>query len=252
MIFRNINSSTSRKTVLAAGCDRRLRFLSRDDEKKLSLTVEPVRAEKDVGRSVARISEEAMEKLGVKQGDILEIGGSDNTGAIVRTGYEEDKGEDIIRIDGLLRESASAFIGEKVTVSEANVKEAVEVTLTPTLNIRLRGRTLKKSLLESLLGRPMSRDDILVPTGLSKKQMESLEEDMDKLSKEETESLKEKLEDIDSLRFIVTDKSPSGIVLVTNNTEINISSLEVTKEKIIHLLVNEQYDEAISKIEKLK
>jgi len=134
----------------------------------IKLTIAEARRQEDVGRSVARISKEAMDELGIKQGDIVEIEGSKKTGAIARSSYREDEGLDIVRLDGLERQNVGASIGEKVTIREAEVKEAERVTIAPTdqkIRIRGGGRALKKSL----LGKPASQGDLITPTGFQQK-----------------------------------------------------------------------------------
>ena len=99
--------------------------------KELRLTVAEARRQVDVGRSIARIDEKAMEELRIRQGDIVEITGSKSSGAIALRSYPEDKGLNIIRMDGLLRRNSGVAIGEKVRVRKADVKEAKRVTIAP-------------------------------------------------------------------------------------------------------------------------
>ncbi|KXA96108.1 hypothetical protein AKJ38_03925, partial [candidate division MSBL1 archaeon SCGC-AAA259I14] len=74
--------------------------MSNNERKEIQLTVAEARRQQDVGRSVARISRDAMKKLEIKQGDIVEVEGSKKSVAIVRSSYREDEGLDIIRLDG--------------------------------------------------------------------------------------------------------------------------------------------------------
>jgi len=87
--------------------------------------------QRDVGRGKVRIDADAMKKIGVSVGDIIEIEGKRKTAAIVWPAYTEDQGMDIIRMDGLIRKNASIGIGEKVSVRKAEAKVAALVKLAP-------------------------------------------------------------------------------------------------------------------------
>ncbi|MFP4005657.1 MAG: CDC48 family AAA ATPase [Candidatus Hadarchaeia archaeon] len=191
--------------------------MSKEKNNEIKLTVAEARRQKDVGKNVARVSKAVMNKLKVKQGDIIEIEGNKKSGAIVRSSYREDEGLDIIRLDGLERKNAGTSIGEKVTVRKAEVKEAETVTIAPTeQNIQIRGggQALKKSL----LGRPMSKGDLVTPTGM---QGDIFSQIFGGMFQEMGPSSSFGLGEI---RFMVTNSSPDGIVLITKRTNINLSS----------------------------
>ena len=85
----------------------------------------------EYGKGIARIESNAMKKLGVREGDIVEIEGKNVTGAIAVRPYPDDIGLDIARIDGLVRRNAGTSLSEKVKVRKAEIKEAKSVTLAP-------------------------------------------------------------------------------------------------------------------------
>ncbi|MEN3052525.1 MAG: CDC48 family AAA ATPase [Candidatus Methanosuratincola petrocarbonis] len=87
--------------------------------------------QRDVGRGKVRIDADAMKKIGVSVGDVIEIEGKRKTAAIVWPAYTEDQGMDIIRMDGLIRKNAGVGIGEKITVRKAESKPANLVKLAP-------------------------------------------------------------------------------------------------------------------------
>ncbi|MDI9608945.1 MAG: CDC48 family AAA ATPase [Candidatus Verstraetearchaeota archaeon] len=87
--------------------------------------------QRDVGRGKVRIDAEAMKKIGVSVGDVIEIEGKRKTAAIVWPAYTEDQGMDIIRMDGLIRKNAGVGIGEKITIRKAESKPANLVKLAP-------------------------------------------------------------------------------------------------------------------------
>jgi len=77
-----------------------------------------------------------MEKLNVSAGDVIEIFGKRRTSAIAWPAYSEDQGRDIIRIDGFTRKNAGVSINEYVTITKAEVKDAVSIVLAP-IDMRL-------------------------------------------------------------------------------------------------------------------
>lgn len=91
---------------------------------------------RDIGRGIARISQKAMQKLGVNAGDVIEICGVRTSSANAWPPYKEDANQDIIRIDHFIRDNCGAAIDSYVTVKKALVKEATELVLAP-LNIEL-------------------------------------------------------------------------------------------------------------------
>jgi len=64
-----------------------------------------------VGKGVARISRKAMQAMGVREGDALEIASKRYTGAIAMQPYPEDEDLEIIRLDGLQRANAGSLGG---------------------------------------------------------------------------------------------------------------------------------------------
>src|SRR3989344_2790841 len=85
----------------------------------------------DFGRGIVRIPSKEMKRLGINEGDVLEIEGKRKTGAIAVRAYPADVGLDIIRMDGLERRNCAAGIGESVKVRRCEVKEAKAVTIAP-------------------------------------------------------------------------------------------------------------------------
>jgi transitional endoplasmic reticulum ATPase len=118
---------------------------------------------RDVGRGIARLDPEAMEKLGLTPGDVVEISGKRRTVAICWPGYGEDAGKGIIRIDGYTRNNAGVSIDEKVTVRKVEAKKATKITLAPTEPLRIEGA--EDYLAQLLEGRVVTRGDS-IPIGI--------------------------------------------------------------------------------------
>jgi transitional endoplasmic reticulum ATPase len=118
---------------------------------------------RDVGRGIARIDPEIVEKLGLTPGDVVEISGKRKTVAICWPGYGEDAGKGIIRIDGYIRNNAGVSIDEKVTVRKIEAKKASKITLAPTEPLRIEGA--EDYLAQLLEGRVVTRGD-RIPIGI--------------------------------------------------------------------------------------
>jgi len=128
---------------------------------ELQLRVAEARQE-DVNRFIVRLSSEAMEKLGVKTGDVIEIKGRKITAAIVWPAYDEDRDQEIIRMDGTIRHNAGVSLGEKVTVRKANEKEAKTVVLSPiSTSIHKMDKSFVTFVKRRLLNCPLTRGDVI-------------------------------------------------------------------------------------------
>src|SRR3989344_2971175 len=85
----------------------------------------------DAYKGIARIDPQLMKALGLARGDIILIKGGRETVAIVDRAYPADVGEQIIRIDGLIRRNARTSVGERVSVSKSAARAAVKVSIAP-------------------------------------------------------------------------------------------------------------------------
>ncbi len=113
--------------------------------------------QRDVGRGIARVDQQTMQKLGISAGDVIEIVGKRTTSAIAWPAYSEDQNREIIRIDGFTRKNAGVAINEYVVIKPAKVKGALNVTLAPVdmrLNVDedftnfVRNRLMERTLME--------------------------------------------------------------------------------------------------------
>jgi transitional endoplasmic reticulum ATPase len=156
---------------------------------------------RDVGRDIARIEREKMELLKLVSGDYIEIVGRDITYAIVWPAYPEDRGNDLIRIDGNIRNNAGISLDDKVKIKKAEAKEAKRVTLAPTQAIRLVGGA--QYIHRLLEGRPINKGQQI---------------------RVETVS--------NPLNFVVISTTPTGPVFVGKNTTINLKDEIVDESKL--------------------
>ena len=86
---------------------------------------------KDVGRALARIGPEDMERIQVAIGDTIEIAGKRKTVCKVMPAYKDLRGQSRIQLDGLTRENAGAALDESVHVQKISIRPAQQIALAP-------------------------------------------------------------------------------------------------------------------------
>ncbi|TDA25104.1 MAG: AAA family ATPase [Archaeoglobi archaeon] len=165
---------------------------------------------RDVGRGIARLDPEVMEKLGVQSGDIIEIVGKESVPAIAWPSYPEDRGKGIVRIDGNLRSNAGVGIDDKVKIRKVEAKPAEKITLAPTEPVRITGG--EGYILRLLEGRPVVRGQ------------------------------KVRVEIFGyTLTFVIVATRPSGVVVVGRGTEIELK--EKPAEEVKRAVPNVTYED---------
>ncbi len=171
----------------------------------------------DFGRGITRISAKDMKKIGIAEGDVIELEGKRKTAALAVRAYPVDIGLDIARMDGLERRNCGAGIGETVKVKKANVIEAKSVTIAPArkgIIIHMGGNLLK----QNLLMRPVVSGDIIIPNPI--------------VQDRRTNSVFEQFFGMDfgdflftpfgDEKFVVVSTEPKGIVRITRATEVEL------------------------------
>jgi len=155
--------------------------------------------QQDVGYGRARIDNETRMELELSIGDIIEIEGTKTTAAIVWRAHPSDEGKKIIRLDNLTRKNAGAGLGDRVKIRGATAKEAREVTLAPLISEGQQiqfGAGIEILVKKGLLKRPLTKGDVVIIPGIALFGS--------------------------SLPFVVINTSPSGIVLINEETSINV------------------------------
>jgi transitional endoplasmic reticulum ATPase len=148
-----------------------------------------------VGRGLAAIDPKVMEDLGLSAGDVVEVTGKGKKShAVVWTGYPEDYGRGLIRIDGYTRNNLGVGIDDTVSIAIASAKEAQEVVLAPTEQLSVEG--LEDAFPEILENRVMTKGDSLPFSIMGKK-----------------------------IDFVVDSTSPSGPVVVTLETRFKLGTM---------------------------
>src|SRR3954469_3678518 len=94
----------------------------------------------DAGRGIARIGQPIMARLGINEGEPVEIIGKRHTAALAVRSYPEDEGLNLIRLDGLQRVNAGVGSGDYVELRRAEPRQGSRVVLAPAQkNLRLQG-----------------------------------------------------------------------------------------------------------------
>ncbi|ALV63161.1 Cell division protein FtsH [Thermococcus sp. 2319x1] len=204
---------------------------------------------RDVGRGIVRFDRNYQKQLGVGPGDIVELEGERKTAAIVENAHPDDRGLDIIRMDGYIRRNAGVSIGDYVTVRKAEVQEAMKVVLAPAqkgVYLQIPGELVKRNL----LGRPVVKGDLIVASGRETEFYTG--SPFDELFRGFFESLPL---GFGELKFIVVNTTPKGIVQITYNTEIEVlpQAVEVKEEKVPEVTYEDigGLKEAIQKIREM-
>ncbi len=176
----------------------------------------------DFGRGIARIDAKTMKKLGIKEGDIVDISGKKTTSAVAVRAYPADVGLNVVRIDGLVRKNCQASIGELVTLSKSDVKEARKVVLAPAqkgLIIHISPNLIR----QNLFMRPMNKGDIIITNPVFKTR--GREDPFSDILKQFgiSVNMNEVFMPLGiETRFVVVKTSPEGPVQITDATDLEM------------------------------
>jgi transitional endoplasmic reticulum ATPase len=148
-----------------------------------------------VGRGIAAIDPKVMEGLGLSAGDVIEITGKGKKShAVLWTGYPEDYGRGLIRIDGYTRNNLGIGIDDTVSIAAAKAEEAQEIVLAPTEQLSIDG--LEEYLPEVLENHVMTKGDSLPLNIMGKK-----------------------------IDFVVEGTTPPGAAVVTLETRFRLGTM---------------------------
>ncbi|MEM1688021.1 MAG: CDC48 family AAA ATPase [Nanopusillaceae archaeon] len=206
--------------------------------------------QKDVYKGIVRIDPEAMKKLGIISGEIVEIEGKKKTVAKAYPTSPEDAGLDIIRMDGYTRKNAGVGLGSYVIVRKADVKEAQKVILAPAqkdVTYSIPSSYLQKILLD----RPVVKGDVIVALPSYRRNLEPFFEiDFELSVFENIFSLGMGPE----LKLMVVNTIPKGPVIITENTDIELLPRAVEiKEELLEVTYEDIGDmkEVVNKVREL-
>jgi transitional endoplasmic reticulum ATPase len=195
-----------------------------DDKKKdneLRIKVGELTAREEAGRGIIRLDSSFMGKVGIKEGEIVEIEGNKKTGAVAVRAYPADIGLNIVRIDGITRHNSGSGVGEFVKIRKAEAKEAKRICIAPAE----KGMTISISpnlVKQNIYMRPVTIGDIIVPSPVVKKRQHGstlfdgffgADFNFEELFFTPFPS---------EIRFVVTSTDPKGIVQVGDITELEV------------------------------
>ncbi|MFB6270565.1 MAG: CDC48 family AAA ATPase [Halobacterium sp.] len=174
----------------------------------MRLTVRPLKNRKP-GSGMAVIDRESLDELGVQSGDFVVVRGRGGE-AVARAwpSDAEDAGRGFVRIDGQLRSAADVGVDDRVEVEPTSVADAERVTVALPQNLRVRGDVA--SYVRDELSDQAVTEGQTVPIGFS--------------------SLASRGRRV-PLR--VVDTEPSGTVVVTNATRVEVADQETGDADVV-------------------
>ncbi len=223
------------------------------ENEPVSIKVGELTSRDEFGRGIVRIDTKTMSKLGIKEGDIVELHGKRLTGAIAIRAYPADIGLSIIRMDGISRRNAGIGVGESIKVKKAELKEAKRVVLAPTqkgIRLMMNPELLKKNLFM----RPVAKKDVIKPFPVVRQRRDSFEDFF--------RSMGMNIEGLGDFSFtpipgetqlMVVSTNPEGIVRITDATDLELKPEAVeAEEKVIPTITYEDIGGLHSSIEKIR
>jgi transitional endoplasmic reticulum ATPase len=161
--------------------------------------------QRDVGRKIARIDPDIIERLNITSGDALELSSlGKKTTVLSWPARNNDRGKGLIRIDGYTRNRLDVGVNDQIEVKRVESKEAKSITFAPTEPLRIVGA--EEYLAEYLNGQLMTKGDT-IPISVMGQRVD----------------------------LVVISTSPSGPVIVNDSTKITVSeesakAVQVSKE----------------------
>ena len=162
---------------------------------------------KDVGRGLARLDPQDMERMGVGIGDVVEITGQRATVARAMPAYAAQRGQGLIQMDGIIRTNAGNSLDERVTVQRVQAQPARTLTLasdlTPSPDRKEEAGEVTRYLARLLDGIPVVPGDQVRVTLFGTR----------------------------AQNFTVTQATPSGPVLIGPATKIHMEGQAAGRER---------------------
>ena len=179
----------------------------------------------DVNSGIVRIDSVLAKELDLKIGDFVGIRGQRETVAVIQRAYPSDLGLEIIRMDGVIRKNAKIGVGEMVEIFKPEIKEAQKVILNPLQEINLHPSTFS-AIKKGLYKKAFCHGDIITIGGTKQERRISFNSNnpfaIDLFNSIEVDFMGFNLS---SLKFRVGSTKPnSGVVLITQNTIVEISN----------------------------
>ena len=150
---------------------------------------------RDIGRNIARIDQETMEKLNIQTGDVIALSGKKESAGIAWPSYPQDSGLGIIRIDSRLKKNTGASIDETIQIRKVNAHPAQNIVLAP-ISVKIKSNPRFETFVKRKLNNyPVTIDDfIFISIGISRE-----------------------------ITFKVISIRPSGVCIIKPETALHIS-----------------------------
>jgi transitional endoplasmic reticulum ATPase len=188
----------------------------------------------DVYKGVARIDPQLMRDMNLIRGDMISVTGGRETLAIVDRAYPADVGENIIRIDGLIRKNARVGVSEQVVVKRVVAKPAVKVSIAP-IQQGITVQADPEMLRNGLLGRPMVKGDVISLGGVQRRK-DLMSEGFPDIFGDLQDLFGNQMgmQGFQQIRFLVVSLSPNQPCFVNEDTEIvlNPKAVDVSEDAI--------------------
>lgn len=186
--------------------------------------------QRDVGKGIVRLDEKYRNLIGVNIFDVVELSGERITSAMAARAYPEDEGQDVIRMDGLLRTNAKTGLGETVEVKKADWKEAKKVTLAPVIqNIHIYAPS--ESLRAIFHNRTVVKGDLISTTSV-RKPRDPIGSDV-MLEQVFSDFFGPSSFGLGEIKLQVVSTLPAGIVKITDVTEMELMPESIAPEQAI-------------------
>ncbi len=164
------------------------------DSQIVALRVQEAK-KRDIGRNIARIDQETMEKLNIQTGDVIALSGKKESAGIAWPSYPQDSGLGIIRIDSRLKNNTGASIDETIQIQKVNAHPAQNIVLAP-ISVKIKSNPRFETFVKRKLNNyPVTIDDfIFISIGISRE-----------------------------ITFKVISIRPSGVCIIKPETALHIS-----------------------------
>ena len=138
------------------------------DNLKVSLRVQEAK-KRDIGRNIARIDQETMEKLDIKTGDVIALVGKKESAGIAWPSYPQDSGLGIIRIDSRLKKNIGTSIDDTIQIRKVVTHSAQNIVLAP-ISVKIKSNPRFETFVKRKLSNyPVAIDDfIFISIGISR------------------------------------------------------------------------------------
>ena len=188
----------------------------------------------DAYKGIARIDPQLMKSLGLARGDIISVKGGRETVAIVDRAYPADVGEQIIRIDGLIRRNAKTGVGEQVVIGKAQAKAAVKVSIAPAQQgVMVHGDP--EMFKNGLVGRAVVKGDIISLGGVQRRR-DMMHDNFPDIIGDLNDLFGSQMgfAGFHQLKFLVVSTAPNQPCVITEDTEliVNAKAMDIAEETV--------------------